>query len=200
MYNKVHSQQNPVNRRTMKLALLRLFSVGGLLAALAVNGGSIDSRTGASNLPVPDPRGTVSSEPTLQSSPPVPVAPRLPSAPVFEVLELSAVPSGRYRVNLRVDGRECRMDVEVRAGDVRCQKHDWDKLAGLGGRFQAIGNGVFLVYLSGPNHRATQFWVFHPDGTASVKEVPDRGEQQLAVPVKGETLDLPESAAAAAAR
>ena len=54
------------------------------------------------------------------------------------------------------------------------------KLEGLSGELELIGNGVFMARLAGNDHRATQWWIFHPDGTASIKEVPDRGEKQTA--------------------
>jgi hypothetical protein len=54
----------------------------------------------------------------------------------------------------------------------------------LSGEFELIGNGVFMARLAGGSHRATQLWVFKPDGIALVKEVPDRGEKQVAQRVK----------------
>jgi hypothetical protein len=32
--------------------------------------------------------------------------------------------------------------------------------------------------------RGSQLWIFRKDGAAAIREVPDRGEQQSAVPVK----------------
>jgi hypothetical protein len=64
-------------------------------------------------------------------------------------------------------------------------------LKGLKGEFQLIGNGVFIVSLHNNNHRASQFWLFRPDGTATVKEVPDRGEKQLAQPVASTSIEPP---------
>jgi len=66
---------------------------------------------------------------------------------------------------------------------------DDGQLKGLQGKFQLIGNGVFLIYFQNDHHRASQFWVFQKDGTALVKEVPDRGERQVAVPVKDDSLE-----------
>lgn len=60
------------------------------------------------------------------------------------------------------------------------------RFKGLQGKFQVIGNGVFLISFQNENHRASQFWLFRKDGSAIVKEVPDRGERQVAVPVKRE--------------
>jgi len=47
------------------------------------------------------------------------------------------------------------------------------------------------VFFQSDRHRASQFWLFQKDGTAVVKEVPDRGEKQIAVPVADDSLALP---------
>ena len=65
------------------------------------------------------------------------------------------------------------------------------RLKELQGRFQLIGNGVFVIFFQNENHRASQYWLFRQDGTAAVKEVPDRGERQTAMPVKDESLETP---------
>ena len=39
-----------------------------------------------------------------------------------------------------------------------------------------------MVQLRGTGYVATQYWVFRPDGIADIKEIPDRGEKQTAVP------------------
>ena len=62
-------------------------------------------------------------------------------------------------------------------------------LAGLKGKFQLIGNGVFMISLQNENHRASQFWLFRKAGGATVKEMPDRGEQQSAVPVDNDSIE-----------
>jgi hypothetical protein len=65
------------------------------------------------------------------------------------------------------------------------------QLVGARGKFELIGNGVFIVFFQNATFRATQFWVFNPDSTAMVKEVPDEGQRQMAVPVKGNSLEHP---------
>jgi hypothetical protein len=46
-----------------------------------------------------------------------------------------------------------------------------------------------MVSLQNENYRASQFWVFHEGGGASIKEIPDRGEQQEATPVSDDTIE-----------
>jgi hypothetical protein len=65
------------------------------------------------------------------------------------------------------------------------------RLKGLQGKFQLIGNGVFLIFFQNQNHRASQYWLFRNDGSAVVKEVPDRGEKQTALPATSDSIELP---------
>lgn len=95
---------------------------------------------------------------------------------------MKAVPEGKYTVTLelkQLDGVPAEVTLESRNGSI----HGTDKRLGkIQGRIQPIGNGVFMVQLRGTGYVATQFWVFHPDGTAEIKEIPERGEKQTAVP------------------
>jgi hypothetical protein len=50
---------------------------------------------------------------------------------------------------------------------------------------------VFVIFFQNENHRASQYWLFRNDGTAVVKEVPDRGEKQTAIPVATDSLEQP---------
>ena len=107
------------------------------------------------------------------------------------VLEMKSVPDGHFLATLQWDGRERRVNFEVNDNAAKCVNSDENRLKGLSGKFQAIGNGVFLIFIQNENHRASQFWVFHKDGSAAVKEIPDRGEKQLAIRVKGDSLEVP---------
>src|SRR6266404_1510421 len=106
-----------------------------------------------------------------------------------KVLEMKSVPEGNFLINLQGDGRERLVNIDVKDNTAKCVNSDDGQLKGLQGKFQLIGNGVFLIYLQNDHHRASQFWVFQKDGTALVKEVPDRGERQVAVPVKDDSLE-----------
>lgn len=56
------------------------------------------------------------------------------------------------------------------------------ELKGISGTFTPIANGVFMIPLRNEEFAATQFWAFKPDGSAEIKEIPDRGEIQKAIP------------------
>ena len=109
----------------------------------------------------------------------------------LNVLEMKSVPAGHYYVNFRFDGEDRHLNIKVNDGKAECVNTSDLRLKGLKGEFQLIGNGVFLVSLHNNNHRASQFWLFRPDGTAAVKEVPDRGENQLAQPVASSSIEPP---------
>jgi hypothetical protein len=48
-----------------------------------------------------------------------------------------------------------------------------------------------IFFRNESGHRASQFWVFRSDGSAAVKEVPDRGERQTAIPVHDDSIEPP---------
>jgi len=106
-------------------------------------------------------------------------------------LEMKSVPDGHFLVNLQGAGRERLVNIEVKDNAAKCVNSDDAPLKGLQGKFQLIGNGVFVIFFQNENHRASQYWLFRNDGSAAVKEVPDRGEKQTAIPVASDSLDLP---------
>ena len=112
-------------------------------------------------------------------------------APEAKVLEMKSVPDGHFLANLQGDGRDRLVNVEVKDNAAKCVNSNDALLKGMRGKFQLIGNGVFLIFFQNEHHRASQYWLFRQDGTAAVKEVPDRGEKQTAVLVKDESLEAP---------
>jgi hypothetical protein len=108
-----------------------------------------------------------------------------------KVLEMKSVPDGHFLVNLRWDGQDRSVNFKVKDNAAKCVNSNDAQLKGLQGQFQLIGNGVFLIFFQNENHRASQYWLFRNDGSAVVKEVPDRGEKQTAIPVATDSLDLP---------
>jgi flagellar basal body-associated protein FliL len=108
-----------------------------------------------------------------------------------KALEMKSVPDGHFLVNLQGDGRDRLVNVEVKDNVAKCVNSNDAQLKGLQGKFQLIGNGVFLIFFQNENHRASQYWLFRQDGSAAVKEVPDRGEKQTAVPAKDDSLEVP---------
>ena len=107
------------------------------------------------------------------------------------VLEMKSVPDGHFLVNLKGEGQDRLVNMEVKDNAAKCVNSNDAQLKGLQGQFQLVGNGVFLVFFQNENHRASQYWLFRNDGSAVVKEVPDRGEKQTAIPVASDSLDLP---------
>jgi hypothetical protein len=108
----------------------------------------------------------------------------------INVLEMKSVPAGHFLVNLQVDGKERLLNLKVSGNAVECVTSDDARFKGLRGEFQLIGNGVFLVFFRNDNHRASQYWLFQSDGSAVVREVPDRGEKQRAIPVSDASIDV----------
>lgn len=103
--------------------------------------------------------------------------------------DLKSVPEGNYQVTLEVEGQIRRMNLQVQGNRAKCVDSSDPKLGDIQGEFEPRENGVFLAFLQGMDFRASQIWVFRPDGSAAIREVPDRGEQQTAVPTKGGRLE-----------
>lgn len=111
-------------------------------------------------------------------------------AATTNVLEMKSVPDGHFLVNLQVGGQERLLNIRINGSVGECVTSDDTRFKGLRGEFQLIGNGVFLVFFQNDHHRASQYWLFQSDGRAVVKEVPDRGEKQTAIPVSGDSLEV----------
>jgi hypothetical protein len=100
--------------------------------------------------------------------------------PSLDVLKMHEIPAGSYDVQLQSEGKNETVKLSIknnRATFVRSSSNIFD---GLSGEFELIGNGVFLARLARKAGGASQWWIFHPDGSATVKEIPDRGEKQTA--------------------
>jgi len=103
--------------------------------------------------------------------------------------KLTSVPDGNYLVRLEIAGQMERLKFSVQSNQVRCTDSSDSKLISLRGTFESGTNGVFLLSLQGREYSGTQVWIFRGDGTASIREVPDRGEQQSASPLLGDAAD-----------
>jgi hypothetical protein len=99
----------------------------------------------------------------------------------LDVVRLTQAPAGSYEVTWQLGGSNVAAEVEISGAQAFCVSASSPKLEKMSAEFILIGNGVFLAPFAGPLHRATQFWVFQPDGSAVIKEIPDRGEVQKAV-------------------
>ena len=105
--------------------------------------------------------------------------------------DLKSVPDGNWLVRLEVDGKIERINLLVQDNRGKCVSSSDPKLQSIQAHFQLKSKGVFLAHLQGGDFRASQLWIFRADGAAAIREIPDRGELQSAVRVKGETLTLP---------
>lgn len=98
----------------------------------------------------------------------------------LDVTSLDEVPPGSYDVQLQYEGKAATVKINVDKNRADFVESTSSKLEGLSGTFEPIGNGVFVARLRCRNGAASQFWIFKPDGTATIKEIPDRGEKQIA--------------------
>ena len=110
-----------------------------------------------------------------------------------DVTKINELPEGNYLCNLQLQGKYTLLNFEVSGENLVCVNAEDKGMVGLPGRvLKAFGNGIFVVRLQGGGaFVSTQVWVFGKDGTAQIKEDPDRGEKQIAIPVKGKSLDKP---------
>jgi hypothetical protein len=109
----------------------------------------------------------------------------------FDLTKVERIPPGNYLCNLLINGTEYKLNFDIIDDSLQCVNASDKGMIGLRGKAQLLGgNGVFQVQLRGGEYVGTQLWVFNNDGSARIKEIPDRGERQRAVPVKGTTLEL----------
>ncbi len=101
----------------------------------------------------------------------------------LDVFTLKAIPAGTYEVQLDYEGKQETLRLSITNNRATTLKASTSKLSDLSGDFELIGNGVFLGRLKSNAGGKSQWWLFRPDGSAVVKENPDRGEKQTAKPV-----------------
>lgn len=121
-----------------------------------------------------------------QAATPAPAVPASAAqAQVLDIVNLTAVPAGKYEVTLaleQLDGVPATLVLDCRDGRFTASSERFGQVEGR--VLQTIGNGVFMIRLRGTGYTATQFWIFKPNGSAEIQEIPDRGEKQTAVPKK----------------
>lgn len=109
--------------------------------------------------------------------------------------------AGNYLLTLEMGEKKPRINVEIQGKAIRSVKSTDPELEGMKGEILAfktqgrvipsVDAGAFLVRMRNDKHAMSQLWIFRKDGSAAVREVPDRGEMQSAVPVKEETIEVP---------
>jgi hypothetical protein len=109
----------------------------------------------------------------------------------LDLEELTLVPNGNYLVTLELNGRQVRLNLKVQSNRAQCVNSSVPAYRDLKGQFTSMGKGNFAGRFSGSGFAGTQHWIFRRDGSAAIREVPDRGEQQGAVPVPDDSLELP---------
>ena len=109
----------------------------------------------------------------------------------LDVVALEEVPAGSYELQLQHEGEAATVRITIENNRADFVESTSSKLDGLSGTFEPIGNGVFLARLRCRNGAASQFWIFKPDGTAAIKEIPDRHEKQTAKRTSKNTTDSP---------
>ena len=113
------------------------------------------------------------------------------AATALDISQLKAVPEKNYLVTLELNGKQERLNVKVEGNKAKVINSSDQALKAAEGQFRPHPSqpGVFAVTLQTKQGAMTQIWIFRPDGTAAIRENPDRGEQQSAVPVKGDSVE-----------
>lgn len=113
----------------------------------------------------------------------------------LDIANLEAVPEGNYLVTLEMNGKQQRLNLKVQGNRARCVNASTPALKGAQATFEPhpSGNGMFVARFRGAQLTSTQLWIFRPDGIAAIREAPDRGEIQSAVPVKSDSLEAPKA-------
>jgi hypothetical protein len=109
------------------------------------------------------------------------------SAGKLNPAELATIPDGNYLLTLETNGKQQRLNMKVQANRAKCVKSTDPSFANVEGMFQLHQPGAFLARFRGG--LGAQLWIVRPDGVIAVREVPDRGEHQTAVPVKGDSVE-----------
>jgi hypothetical protein len=109
----------------------------------------------------------------------------------LNVMEMRSVPDGNYLVTLEIDGKELLLNLKVTNNSAKCVNSANPQWKGAEGKFQQLGIGTFRLSLQNEAIRATQAWIFRKDGSAAIREAPDRGELQKAVRVSDDSLTAP---------
>lgn len=101
---------------------------------------------------------------------------------------MKSMADGNYLVSLE-GGKQ--MNVAVKDGRAVCVRASVDSLKGMQGPIQTLKSGVFVIRFQNAQGAMSQVWIFRNDGIAGVRELPDSGELQSAVPVKDDALPGP---------
>lgn len=111
----------------------------------------------------------------------------------LDLAGLKTVPDGNYLVTLEWYGKQVRINLSVQDNRGKCVNSSEPTLRSAQVSFESYPRqeGAFVARLRSPEHLASQLWIFRKDGIAAIRETPDRGEIQSAVPVAGTSIESP---------
>lgn len=108
----------------------------------------------------------------------------LPSA----VAASGAVRDGYYLLNFAKNGvsvqRDAVLNLLIKEDRAQCVSSSNPDYVGMSGRIRSSGNTGFAIRFP----HGTQYWSFSSGDRATITEVPDRGERQVAIRVADESL------------
>jgi len=102
-------------------------------------------------------------------------------------------PSGHYLIALNRElkgGANLVINVLIDGNRIRCVNSTKAELVGMAGELRPAAGGAFRVWLKHGEFAETHTWIPTDAGRFRVLESPDRGENQLAVPVPDDRLKL----------
>jgi hypothetical protein len=108
-----------------------------------------------------------------------------------EILAMETIKDGYYLVQMEQEGKIIFANFKVTGMKLECVSASLDSAIGMRGGYYAAGNGAFMIQVRNEKHTSSQFWAFKTDGTAAIKEVPDRGEKHRVWPVKDASILTP---------
>ena len=104
------------------------------------------------------------------------------------------IPDGNYVVKLRLSfngGQDAVANYQIKGGRGRIVAATQSGLINATGEFRPVDGGGFGAFFKNESFGSTQIWKPRDDGSIHILEIPDRGENQIAMPVDGPTLAWP---------
>ncbi len=102
-------------------------------------------------------------------------------------------PSGHYLIALKREikgGRDLVINVRIDGNRIKCVNSTSDELIGMEGELRPAAGGAFRAWMKHGEFAETHTWMPVDAGRYRVMESPDRGENQVAVPVPDDRLKL----------
>ena len=103
-----------------------------------------------------------------------------------------AMPQGHYVLELNFEpqgGKRVVTNIEIRGNEIHCANASDKRFVGMAGRVEPGDGNRVMVRMRNDHHAATQIWERMDDEHWRVLEIPDRGENQVARPVRDERIE-----------